>query len=880
MTAADRLAESLADRYRIERELGQGGMATVFLAEDLKHDRKVAIKVLKPELAAVLGADRFVQEIKTTAALSHPHILPLFDSGVADGQLYYVMPYIQGETLREKLNRETQLGVDEAVKITTEIADALDYAHRNGVIHRDIKPENILLHDGRPMVMDFGIALAVSAAAGGRMTETGLSLGTPHYMSPEQATADKDITARSDIYSLASVLYEMLTGEPPHMGNSAQQIIMKIVTEDAAPVTRLRKSVPANVAAALAQALEKLPADRFDSAKAFADALTNPAFTGTLNTGAVPAAARRRQWMIWAPTVVAAAALAVAAWSLTRTPAVLSSGQTVRFDLANVDASNDLMDISPDGRTVLYGVTENGASHTYLRPLDSTAARPLPYAGTAEEGTFSPDGKSVAIANDRQQVVIVPLDGGRPRDVVKTTLPAGMTWAPGRGLVLGMPAFSSKVWGLSVVPVSGDSTVVVTHPKPEAMHHDPQVIADGNTVLYLDIHMQNRTAGYRAELGVGDLATNTWTNTGFGLDHIVGVSGNILVYQDGRSLKAVRLDPKRHVPVGKPVLVPDVPASVVNARMARNGTMAMALMSGAYRIALVDEHGVGTPLLPDTVQDLAPRFSPDGRKLAITYRGAPFPVEVLDVATHTITGLPFNSPGRSLAWSPDGRRVYRANMGGSVSSLPADGSNGEEKFSSSMADGNGAPIASVSASPDGKYLMLGTGYGTVGFNIMTRALQGDTTLKPFVATAANEGSPRFSLDGKWVAYFSDETGKTEVYVRPFPGPGPKLQVSRGGGDQPVWASNDRLYYLSDDSVQMARLAPGAADGIPHIAERRALFKADFYQGVGGVGATYDVTPDGKHFVIARAIGNHLGKIVIWVNWLGPVKAKLAAQGNP
>ena len=211
-----RLSTALADRYQIERHLGEGGMANVYLAEDLKHKRKVAVKVLRPELAAVLGAERFVQEITTTANLQHPHILPLFDSGEADGFLYYVMPFIDGETVRDKLNRETQLGIDEAVSIATSIADALDYAHRNNVIHRDIKPENLLLHDGRPMVADFGIALAVSAAAGGRITETGLSLGTPHYMSPEQATAEKDITHRSDIYSLGSVLYEMLTGEPPH----------------------------------------------------------------------------------------------------------------------------------------------------------------------------------------------------------------------------------------------------------------------------------------------------------------------------------------------------------------------------------------------------------------------------------------------------------------------------------------------------------------------------------------------------------------------------------------------------------------------------------------------------------------------------------------
>src|SRR6478752_5664181 len=281
MTDTARLKTALADRYRIERELGQGGMATVYLAADIKHDRKVALKVLKPELAAVIGADRFVVEIKTTAALQHPHILPLFDSGTADGFLYY--------------------------------------AHRHGVIHRDIKPENILLHDGRPMVADFGIALALSAAAGGRMTETGMSLGTPHYMSPEQATADKEITGRSDIYSLASMLYEMLTGNPPHTGATAQQIIMKIIAEPVAPVTQYRKSVPPNVADAVAQALEKLPADRFATAAEFALALRDVSYhgtgTGPRGTTRLPVprlAAAGRDWRIWAGAaalvIIAAAA--------------------------------------------------------------------------------------------------------------------------------------------------------------------------------------------------------------------------------------------------------------------------------------------------------------------------------------------------------------------------------------------------------------------------------------------------------------------------------------------------------------------------------------------------------------------------------------------
>src|SRR6267378_7437112 len=219
MTDTARLTTALADRYRIERELGHGGMATVYLARDVKHEREVALKVLRPELAAVLGAERFLHEIKVTAHLQHPHILPLHDSGEADSFLFYVMPYVEGETLRDKLRREKQLPMAEAIEITRAVASALDYAHRHGVIHRDIKPENILLHDGQALVADFGIALAVSAAAGGsRLTETGLSLGTPHYMSPEQAMGERALDARSDIYSLSAVLYEMLAGEPPYTG--------------------------------------------------------------------------------------------------------------------------------------------------------------------------------------------------------------------------------------------------------------------------------------------------------------------------------------------------------------------------------------------------------------------------------------------------------------------------------------------------------------------------------------------------------------------------------------------------------------------------------------------------------------------------------------
>jgi serine/threonine-protein kinase len=419
--ATSRLAAALADRYRIEREVGQGGMATVYLAQDLKHDRKVALKVLKPELAAVLGADRFVVEIKTTAALQHPHILPLFDSGTADGFLYYVMPYIEGETLRDKLNRETQLGIDEAVKITTEVADALDYAHRHGVIHRDIKPENILLHDGRPMVADFGIALAVSAAAGGRMTETGLSLGTPHYMSPEQATAEKEITARSDVYSLGSVLYEMLAGAPPHHGGSAQQIIMKIIAEDAQPVTTLRKSVPPNVAAAVDKSLEKLPADRFESAQAFRAALADPHFTvAGVAAGAAasrPGPATRRQTIALGAALVAMTA--VAAWALLRSA---PPARLLRYGLAlpadQQPVSGGFAVITSDGSRIGYAGpgTRPGQWQLWIKPRDGLTATPL--AGTAgvTAAAISPDDEWIAFVVGGI-LRKVPLAGGATVDL-------------------------------------------------------------------------------------------------------------------------------------------------------------------------------------------------------------------------------------------------------------------------------------------------------------------------------------------------------------------------------------------------------------------------------------------------------------------------------
>ena len=271
-----RLSTALADRYKIERLVGEGGMATVYLAQDLKHDRRVALKVLRPELAAVLGAERFVQEIKIAAQLNHPHILGMHDSGSAGESLYYVMPYVEGESLRDKLDREKQLTIDDAVRIAKQVASALDYAHRQGVVHRDIKPENILMHEGEAMVADVGIALAVKEAGGTRLTQTGMSLGTPQYMSPEQATGDQSIDARSDVYALGAVVYELLTGDPPFTASSTQAVIAKLLTERPTRLRVMRDTVPDPLEAAVLKALARLPADRFSNAAEFAVALDAP----------------------------------------------------------------------------------------------------------------------------------------------------------------------------------------------------------------------------------------------------------------------------------------------------------------------------------------------------------------------------------------------------------------------------------------------------------------------------------------------------------------------------------------------------------------------------------------------------------------------------
>src|ERR1043166_8739721 len=375
----ERLRAALADRYGIEREIGQGGMAVVFLARDLKHHRPVALKVLRAELPASIGVERFLREIQTAAGLNHPHILPLHDSGEAAGCLYYVMPYVEGESLRDRLSREKRLPLEEALLIGREVADALSYAHSQGIVHRDIKPENILLSAGHAVVSDFGIARAMEAAGAERLTGTGLARGTPAYMSPEQATGESRLDARSDIYSLGCVLYEALSGEPPFAGPTVHAVLAKRLTEAAPGVRRLRAEVPVPVEQAIARALAREPADRFDSAARLALALTTgptaavsrvkKPLTGWRRMAAIAAAAlvviaigvaiARR--VLSPPGPISPTAVAVLPFSVLGPPAATYLGEGMVDLLSrNLDGAGDLRSI--DAGTVLTAARTSAKS--------------------------------------------------------------------------------------------------------------------------------------------------------------------------------------------------------------------------------------------------------------------------------------------------------------------------------------------------------------------------------------------------------------------------------------------------------------------------------------------------------------------------------------
>jgi Tol biopolymer transport system component len=878
MTETERLSAALADRYRIEGHLGEGGMATVYLAEDLKHDRKVALKVLRPELAAVLGAERFVREIKTTASLQHPHILPLFDSGEADGFLFYVMPYVEGETLRDKLNRESQLGIEEAVRITTEVADALDYAHRQGVIHRDVKPENILLHDGRPMVADFGIALAVSAAAGGRMTETGMSLGTPHYMSPEQATGEKDITARSDVYSLGSMLYEMLTGSPPHEGGTAQQIIMRIVTDAPRPVTELRKSVPPNVAAVVAKSLEKLAADRFESAAKFAEALANPAFT--LPAAQAAAGRARGPWnrLSITTTALAALLLIVAVWGwlrpiprpVSRYSIALPPGEGLR----PADAS--LIAVSPDGSQIVYMGTDE-QRRLWLRRRDELHATPLAGTDGGRQPFFSPDGSRLAfLALGSWRVV--SLAGGPPTPIGEADVlgSEGGTWGADGYLYFGGGAIVR-------VPEGGgaaERVTVLDTTRNEQGHLWPDALPGGRGIVFsIRSGLTSRGTLTGWDVGVADPA-GTYTVLTRGVRAVYAESGHLVYLTADGTLMAVPFDATSRALTG------DAVALAEGVRVGFNGVAYLAVSAtgtlyyttgaagvvGLSEMVWVARDGTTEVIDPGwgtgDFQEVA--LSPDGTQLAVSIlgeAGLQIWIKTLDrgpLAKLTFTGSLNFRP----VWSPDG---------GSVTFLSDRGDNRAPY--TRRADGTGQAVLlaedargihEVTNSPDGEWLVYRLGDSQRGSDIYGRHMGSDTAVG-LVVSEDNETAPAVSPDGRWLAYVSAESDRAEVHVRPFPNTNDgEWQISTGGGTEPVWAHSGReLFYKSNGNLMVVGILPGATFV---TGERRVLFSAAEFRS-SALHQNYDVASDGEHFVMVRNVGEK-SELIVVENFFEELKARV------
>jgi Tol biopolymer transport system component len=901
----EQLRLALAERYLVERELGEGGMATVYLARDLKHDRLVALKVLRPELAAILGGQRFLTEIKTTANLQHPHILPLHDSGEAGGMVYYVMPFVEGESLRERLTREQQLPVDEAVQIAVEVADALEYAHQHGVIHRDVKPENILLHGGHALVADFGIALAASRSEGAtRMTETGMSLGTPAYMAPEQAMGERAITPKADIYALGAVLYEMLSGEPPFTAPTAQAIIARVMTEEPRALTLHRHTIPPHVEAATRKALEKLPADRFATAEEFAAALRDPTFraAGRLPGGeAAPmASAATRRLGRALPWAIAAAAAVIAVVALLR-PRPLEP--VTRYALALPTAQepdpNTRVIPSPDGSMLLFagpvpGQPMPAVRQLWIKPRNQYTAAPLQGTAGAWNATFSPDGQWVAFIQS-SQLKKVAVSGGSPLTLADSAAPGqpGIAWLDDGTIVYVQVRAAalrrvSAAGGPSKVVLRSDTlTVFGPSPLPGARGVLYSQCSDRGcgdvNVMALDL----RSGASR--LVVPGAVTAQYLTTG----DVLYVRGDGAAFAAPFSLRTLRL-------TGSAVSVLDSVAAFTGFPLfavSRSGMLVVRRGSGSgvtggqYDMVWVDRSGRESPINMGGPLRIDPwggnpgwELSPDGRRLAIgllTEAGGNIWVKQLPAGP--LSRVTFDSqPSERPRWLPGGRAIsFVALRGGDIElhRVNADGTGGEQVLAR-----NPGLIFEGAASPDGRWIVVRI-HGGLGFQgrqiLGYRA--GDTTAVPLVVSPGfDEDAFRLSPDGRWIAYESNETGRREVYVRRFPNTNEgKWQASTDGGYAPLWARSGRELFFVDAQRRMTVVpfTPGAATP---IGAPRVLFTlpADLYLWENDYYTPFDISPDGQRFLMARQIqatSTEQALLIVVEHWFTELKRRLAGQ---
>ncbi len=882
-----RLAAALSGRYRIERKLGAGGMATVYLAFDEKHDRKVAIKVLKPELAAVIGAERFLAEIKTTANLQHPHILALFDSGQVEGTVFYVMPFVDGESLRDRLEREKQLPIEDALLIAREVGDALQYAHAHGVIHRDIKPENILLHGGHALVADFGIALAAAKTGGARMTETGMSLGTPTYMSPEQAMGERTLDARSDLYALGCVLYEMLTGEAPFTGATAQAIVAKVLTEKPVPIVGRRDRVPAHVEDAILTALEKLPADRFASAAEFVAALgsdTGPRGAAASRSRTAARSAARASFGPWrvATGVLSLVVIALAVALLTR-PAPHAS-RVVRIESVDDDppgSGSYTVAGAPDGSSY---ITCTSAGIIRIRRWDTLT--PVRISGGLRgclSASYSPNAKFVAVLAYPSAVQIISTANDAPPREIKVdgledvaVYGGGIDWADDGNLYV-----ASRETLRRVSPTSGAVDVLARWDSTRAFD-GVEVLPGARYALTVNV---NRPGGVRVppSIDLVDFATGRTQHIIDGVAARFVAPGHLLVQRADGSLAAVPFDAGSRRLTGEPrTLADSVPESGAGLgylqgllNVTADGTLLYWRTQATRNAApvIVDRSGVERQAFDDaTGSFFVPRFSPDGSRFVLEHGDALTAApQVRDVRTGASRQLdvPGGLNGRP-AWMPDGKgvsflsdrdgpmRLYHWRLDEDVAS-PAPGYDARSAFA-------------LEWSRDGRWLLLRTDDQAPGKGDILAVRPGlDSVARPIVAASqVSEYAPSLSPDGKWLAYVSDESGRFEVRVTSFPDARERWQVSLAGGSEPVWTAGGReLIYVADDGfLTAATVATGAEF---RVTERRRLFAMTPFATYRIFGRNYDVSPDGQRFVMLRYDAEKAVSLVVVQNWAASLR---------
>jgi eukaryotic-like serine/threonine-protein kinase len=882
-----RLQSALADRYRLDREIGAGGMATVYLAQDLRHDRAVALKVLRPELAAVIGAERFLAEIKLTANLQHPHILPLFDSGEADSYLFYVMPFVQGETLRDRLTREKQLPVADAVRIAGEVASALDYAHRHGVVHRDIKPENILIHDGQALVADFGIALAASRASGQRMTETGMSLGTPHYMSPEQAMGEREITARSDVYALGAVLYEMLTGDPPFTGSTAQAVVARVVTESPRPLVPQRHTIPRHVEAAVLTALEKLPADRFATAAEFAEALKDKTYVSTTALPAAdaggsaapgrPGGRRRPGVLVPALCLALAATAATSLWGWLRpAPMPLLSQFSLALKANQAlqppnGAGGARIALSADGRALAYIGPAEGGTRLWLRRIDQLDATPIAGTEAASNPFFSPDGNRVGFIKNGTELRIASLAGAPTVTLSDKINSSSGDWGDDGYVYFEVDS------GVGRMRATGGEIEPVYKIQPKAKEVATEwvhVLPGAGGILFRLRHLGQGPPDF--EIMAMPLPHGSARSLVRGVYATYSPTGHLLVVTSDGKLIGIPFDAKKLQITGAPIaLLEGIGVRNggfnIDLSLARNGTLAYTTGGtlGSRRAAWVTREGLVSSV--DSGWDPqgvigSESLSPNGKAMAVTLtRDGRRDIWVKQLPSGPFSRITFSdtSSGRPT-WSADGRDVlYVMDRSGA----------GAGPLYARRADGTGSPrllssidVGQATSSRDGKWLILRTAPATGSQDILGLKA-GDTTLVPLVASPAVELNPALSPDSRWLAYASNESGTAEVYVRPFPETASaKWQVSTAGGTEPAWSSTGReLFYINAKGDMVSAEIP--TGGTFSVGRQRTLFSTSQFV-TGGPVPSYSLSPDGKRFVVLReGEAGQPGELVVAENWV-------------